>query len=235
MTAERDPYEDWDAAYVLGALSSAERREYETHLRGCERCAAAVAELAAVPPLLARVPADEALALLAEDRPATEPAPDPLPGLLAAVRTGRRRRRWWAGIGAAVAAAVAALLLVLSGALRPAFEPVGVSLEAAGESSPLSADVELVAEDWGTRVEMTCSYRGSGPYGSPPPWRYALTVTSKDGEETVVSSWEAGPGETVHTTGTVDLPIDDITSIAVRSTRTGDVLLSARVANSSAG
>src|SRR4051794_5355249 len=118
MTAERDPYEEWDAAYVLGALSPAERREYETHLRDCERCSAAVADLAAVPPLLARVPASEALALLEEDRPEPEPIPDPLPHLLAAVRTRRRRRRFWlAGVGVALAAAVTAVLLVLPGTL----------------------------------------------------------------------------------------------------------------------
>ena len=33
-----DPYEMWDAAYVLGSLSSSERRQYETHLSGCKRC-----------------------------------------------------------------------------------------------------------------------------------------------------------------------------------------------------
>ena len=40
-----DRYATWDAAYVLGALSSSDRREYEAHLEGCERCRAAVAEV----------------------------------------------------------------------------------------------------------------------------------------------------------------------------------------------
>ena len=30
MTA--DPYREWDAAYVLGALAPAERRDFEAHL-----------------------------------------------------------------------------------------------------------------------------------------------------------------------------------------------------------
>jgi hypothetical protein len=225
MTAERDPYEEWDAAYVLGALSPAERREYETHLRDCERCSASVAELAAVPPLLSRVPATEALALLEDDRLEPEPVPDPLPRLLSAVRARRRRRRiWLGGIGVAAAAAVTAVLLVLPGALSSAPQPVAVSLQAAG-SVPLSADVKLVAEDWGTRVDMTCTYRGAGPYASPPPWRYVLTVTSQDGKQTTVSSWKAGPNETVQTVGSVDLAVADIVSVEVRSGRTGDVLL----------
>jgi hypothetical protein len=232
MTAERDPFEEWDAAYVLGALSPAERREYETHLRDCERCSASVADLAAVPPLLSRVPASEALALLEDDRPAPEAVPDPLPRLLAAVRARRRRRRFWlGGVGVAVAAAVTAVLLVLPGTLAGPREPVAVSLQAA-DTVPLFADVKLVAQDWGTRIDMTCTYRGDGPYSNPPPWQYQLTLTAKDGKQTVVSSWKAGPGETVHTTGTVDLSVGDIASVEVRSARTGDVLLRGIVTNS---
>ena len=39
-----DRYLTWDAAYVLGSLSSAERREYEAHLETCDRCRSAVAD-----------------------------------------------------------------------------------------------------------------------------------------------------------------------------------------------
>ena len=35
MNAIPDKFADWDAAYVLGALSPAERREFETHLASC--------------------------------------------------------------------------------------------------------------------------------------------------------------------------------------------------------
>src|SRR3954463_5196446 len=95
MNAIPDKFADWDAAYVLGALSPAERREYETHLRDCERCSAAVAGLAAVPPLLAPVPAAGPPPPRGEALQEPEPTPDPLPRLLAAVRTRRRRRRFW--------------------------------------------------------------------------------------------------------------------------------------------
>lgn len=53
-----DRYAHWDAAYVLGALGPAERREYAAHLTACEACRTAVAEIAALPGLLASVPAD---------------------------------------------------------------------------------------------------------------------------------------------------------------------------------
>lgn len=54
MTADR--FATWDAPYVLGALIPAERREYEAHLDECQDCRAAVAEIAGLPGLLARVP-----------------------------------------------------------------------------------------------------------------------------------------------------------------------------------
>src|SRR3981189_1348475 len=44
-------YATWDAAYVLGSLSSAERREYEAHLETCDRCRSAVAEIRGIPAL----------------------------------------------------------------------------------------------------------------------------------------------------------------------------------------
>ena len=53
MNAIPDKFAQWDAAYVLGALSPAERREFEEHLASCPPCQAAVSELAAMPGLLA--------------------------------------------------------------------------------------------------------------------------------------------------------------------------------------
>src|SRR5262245_29684543 len=42
-------YAMWDAAYVLGSLSPADRREFEAHLSGCPFCGQAVAELSGMP------------------------------------------------------------------------------------------------------------------------------------------------------------------------------------------
>ena len=51
MTA--DPYARLDAAYLLGALDAGERLVYEAHLATCRRCRAGLAEISAIPPLLA--------------------------------------------------------------------------------------------------------------------------------------------------------------------------------------
>ena len=49
---DHDTYLTWDAAYVLGALSGEDRREYESHLAECARCRSAVGELGGMPGLL---------------------------------------------------------------------------------------------------------------------------------------------------------------------------------------
>ncbi|MGN6752955.1 MAG: zf-HC2 domain-containing protein [Intrasporangium sp.] len=72
MTPHR--YADWDAAYVLGALSSADRSEYEDHLAGCKGCRDAVAELAGVPGLLSTVSPAEVLAIDIPDSDVPESA-----------------------------------------------------------------------------------------------------------------------------------------------------------------
>ena len=89
MNPDHSRFADWDSAYVLGALSPADRREYEEHLETCEVCRRSVAELAPMPGLLARLPAERAEALL--DEPAVG-ASAPRPDLLDAVRREGRRR-----------------------------------------------------------------------------------------------------------------------------------------------
>ncbi len=53
MTA--DPYARLDAAYLLGALDTDERRAYEAHLTICRWCRAGLAEVSAIPPLPVRL------------------------------------------------------------------------------------------------------------------------------------------------------------------------------------
>lgn len=56
-----DPYREWDAAYVLGALPPGERRAFEEHLATCDACRAAVGEIAGLPGLLGQVPTQDAV------------------------------------------------------------------------------------------------------------------------------------------------------------------------------
>ena len=120
MTSSPDPFREWDAAYVLGALSADDRRDFERHLQTCPVCAGAVAELAGLPGILSALPVAEAVAIDEATRMTPGPAAaDHLrtaahqPGLVqrlagAAVKRTRRTRIRWT-VGAAAAAAVIAL------------------------------------------------------------------------------------------------------------------------------
>jgi carotenoid cleavage dioxygenase-like enzyme len=77
-------YAMWDAAYVLGALSDADRREFEAHLEGCTSCRGAVTELTAISPLLSLLDYDQVVAPDgADESAAAPPCPDLMTSLLA--------------------------------------------------------------------------------------------------------------------------------------------------------
>lgn len=242
MTLRNDPFAEWDAAYVLGALSPSERREFEDHLAGCAECTSAVGELTAMPGLLARVPADDARQLLLHPQStqqhlqASSSPADSLRRLLAAARRSRMRRRAWTGAATvAVAACAAAAALIVPGLVTGAVDGASSAVIAMSRVNPstLSADIRLVSEPWGTRIESNCHY-GEKPPPSPPPGgssyptagiAYAMYVTDRSGAETQVSSWLARPGGTVTPTATTSLSRAEIESVDIRAVSTGEVML----------
>jgi hypothetical protein len=246
-----DRYVEWDAAYVLGALSSAQRREYEQHLSGCKRCVAAVSELAGMPGLLGALPAQDAFAILDADAPGARPAtivesasapPDILTGLTARVRQRRRARAWTAGlVGVAAAAAIAAAIVlpISLGTTAPppptlaaTLSPVSPSTPGSSDASQITASIQLTSVKWGTKVAVTCSYSATAPTGRTGPaytndyGRFGLYVTGKDGMTARVSSWRAWPGATVKADGSTEMRESDIVRVELRSLDTGAVLLS---------
>jgi hypothetical protein len=238
-----DPYREWDAAYVLGGLSPAERREYERHLAECDACSAEVAGLAGMGGLLASVPREHALALVHDAGPGTKEAeaPSMLPGLLDAARKARRWTRIrLAAVVAGVAAAAAALALflpVVFGGTEAPVEPAGtrVALEQVMPST-VTAEAVLFEEEWGTRIDVHCTYQElaspTNPSGEPSKgyastYEYALFVTDTDGETTMVATWMAEPGSYMVPTGTTGATIDQIQSLEVRLMPTEAVVLHA--------
>ena len=97
-----DEYTMWDAAYVLGSLSSVGRREFEAHMADCPLCPSAIGELSGLPALLSQLDRDEMAAIDEANRRGVEPLPpdELLPTLLAKVNWRRRRSpivTWTAG------------------------------------------------------------------------------------------------------------------------------------------
>jgi carotenoid cleavage dioxygenase len=74
----------WDAAYVLGALSADDQRDFEAHLVGCLQCQEAVDELAVISPMLSLLDYEHVVAMDTIDE-STEvpPCPDLVTSLLA--------------------------------------------------------------------------------------------------------------------------------------------------------
>lgn len=223
MNADHARYADWDAAYVLGALSAADRAEYEAHLAQCAECRAAIAEIAPMPGLLSRVAPERAESLLrSADVETSAPEHRARVLSLAAERARRRRRAWVAGIAAAAAIVVAAVAVpVISTQLRP--PSTTIALEQLRDA-PLTASVSLTDVAWGTRLDMICDY---GSEGDAPTegWAYALVVVSDDGAESVLSTWRAHPGTTARLSAGTELPASDISAIEIRAVDSGTVLM----------
>ncbi|MEU6642944.1 zf-HC2 domain-containing protein [Saccharomonospora sp. NPDC046836] len=194
-----DPFAHLDAAYVLGALSPQDRAAFEDHLSSCAACAHAVRELAGMPGLLAQVDVRSQL------RPEPPPA-GVLPALLAGAR--RHRRRLVTTVAAAVTAVAAAVTLVLALVL-PGNEPQGTEMTALGPY-PVRASVSLEPAAWGTKVAMSCSYRGAR--GGD----YVLVAVRRDGTVRELASWYAVPEDTAEMSVGTPLHPDEIAALEIR-------------------
>jgi hypothetical protein len=223
-----DPFLDYDAAYVMGALDPHDRRAYEEHLGSCPRCSAAVSELAGMPGLLAQVPVQQMLA----PRSTPEPVPDTLlPRLAAAIRAQQRRRRVW---GAVVTAAAACLVtgIVLTASPWSSSAPSTPELKgtalpmSAVATVPVTATVHLNSVAWGTEVNLECAYKGANSLPADNWARvYRLVVVPRDGGAAQqVAEWTALPGKTVTPAGSTSLTTAQIQDIRLLNSK-GDTLL----------
>lgn len=228
MTCERGH----DAgSYVLGALSPAERIEFERHLGGCAECARSVQELAGLPGLLARIGPE-----VLESPPRDEPVPATLlPALVKEAHRSRRRRTWLtAGLSAAAALVVAGSVVtasaVLDGDAGPGTaEPAASAPATTAPSQPMvalsgdavSGELALTGVAWGTRLDLTCTYEAGEDYGAGA---YAMVVRTRDGHTEQVATWRGLPGKTMRLSAATATGRDDIASVEVR-TAAGDPVL----------
>ncbi|MEO8262017.1 MAG: zf-HC2 domain-containing protein [Pseudolysinimonas sp.] len=229
--ADHTRFAEWDAAYVLGALSPAERREFESHLPGCKICRASIAELGALPGLLGRLDATRAFAVLDDSEVAAGPPADLVARIERADHTRRTRRRFGTIAGLAAAAAIAAVLaLVLPPVITPAPAPaVAAELVPVDATVPVEASIELTPVGWGTRIDMECGYHPgpAGPDGAYGPVEYAMWVVDRQGAETALSTWTSAPEGTVEVSAGTALALADIAQVEVRTVSGDQILLSA--------
>jgi anti-sigma-K factor RskA len=205
---------DSAAAYVLGALPASERPAFEAHVAECPDCRQAIADLAGIPGLLARVSHDD----LADP----VPVPDTLvPGLLRAVRRSIRRRRLVVGTlgAAAVVLAVAGTAFVVDKSHDSPATAAMVAMKPVVES-PVTASAALVRHAWGTEITMKCRYDDASEWSRP----YDLVAVDDTGKSYNVASWVVGPGKTASVSGSVPVQPDHLDRLEIRLT-SGTALL----------
>jgi len=227
MNPDHAHFAEWDAAYVIGALSSAERREFEEHLADCVECRRAVVELAPTVGLLSRVSLARAESI--DGQPGGDGPDDAVRQGIVSVaqqRAVRRRRAWWVAVAAAVVVVVAAIAIPVT-LIRTA-PAASFALESVADV-PLEATVRLSDVGWGTRIDLECRYT-SNPTDVPADgWPYSLAVVDLDGVVTGVSTWRATPGSLARLSAGTDLDLAQIGAIEIRSIESGRVLMRYKV------
>lgn len=161
-------------AYVLGALEPVERRRVEEHVAACPECAAELAELRALPALLARVPHED-----------LEPvAVAPSAGLFervaaaADLRPPRRSRARLLLVAAALAGAVG-----LGVAVWPAGDDARSVTASAG---PVEATVLATPDGEGSALDVTVAGLRAGEICT-------MVAVDGEGERHPAGEWPASP------------------------------------------
>ena len=224
-----DPYSDWDGAYVLGALSMDERREYERHFASCRACAAAVADLAGIPGILTKIDTDSAVVLMNApfDVHESRPKPDLVEKLAREVSQQRRqaRRRWSVGLSAAAAVlivfgAIAGNVMNRSGDFGNPASSVALGTQVT--MTPIApivmtANLQVTSKPWGTRFDWSCKYVGtwSARYS---PGSYDLVITDASGKTFTIATWSAPGPIAKGLAATSKLSIKDIRTVEIRAT-----------------
>lgn len=220
-----DPYALWDAAYVLGSLSSDERREFELHLAGCDSCRSAVADLSGTPALLALLDRDS----VCDEPPAAEVPPQMLGPLMSAVSNRRRRSRRALSVLSAAALLLAVGLAVAVWPTTPVTVPGVAALDLiAVTPSSYTATITMAEQGWGTDIAMACTYAHWPEESDDDDLggdRLAMVAVGRDGSRSWLATWRAVTGTTALPRASTSLPVAEIAAVQVVSAVTGEVLL----------
>jgi hypothetical protein len=215
-----DRFRDWDAAYVLGALDSEDRRTFERHLARCAECSIAVAELAGLPGILAKLPPAQAVELLDEtggnlgfDDQLRDGAHTPgLVQRLAGIAARRRRvrvRLSVLGVVALVAIGSAVGGVVYTASTRPAVAVAMTPLH----QQVITARMQVTPKAWGTRFDWSCSYQRDV---WSTPTSYDLVVVLKSGEQKTVGTWSSDGPHAAGLSASSDISYGDIRTVEIR-------------------
>jgi predicted anti-sigma-YlaC factor YlaD len=198
-------HEHEDGAYVLGALSPAERTAYESHLATCSFCREAVADISALPDVLSRLDAKEFAKLLDPTLSGGQSHPgaslrDWATSEWATLAPEAKRRRKTFSVRVVSSAAAAVLVALIAVGVfawtrdnaAPAAPPAGpaIAMTAIRDGSPVSASVRLTSTSGGTKIDLVCSYSET----ASRPYTFRLIAYGPDEQKEQLGSWQAVPG-----------------------------------------
>lgn len=225
--APDDDLAEWDAAYVLGALSLEERRIYESYLAANPARAAELTELAGMPGILNALSRDEAVALTdLAGAPPAEDRPDNVASLAqAAAKRQQRSRRTWLATAVASAAALVITGGVVGATVFPrSSAPTQTVAMQAMQPTPrggLTAELAVTEKKWGTELHWACQYTKdwSRNVGS-----YDIVVTTHDGVQRAVGSWKPAGDEATGLSAATSIPAAQIRTVDIRVTGSDEPL-----------
>jgi anti-sigma factor RsiW len=189
------------AAYVMGALTPAERDVIEAHLADCPECVAELDQLTSLPLFLDLVSGEE-VALMGSGSPAPDDhLVDRVVAAALAERRASRRKRWLVAVAAAVVliagSSVAGVLL------SPSSSPAVVNAAVFNQTDPgthASARIAVQQRGWGASLQLTLK-------GVPAGEHCKLVAVGRDGSTDVAASWEATYRGTATLTGATSLQL----------------------------
>jgi hypothetical protein len=222
-----DDLAEWDAAYVLGALSLEDRRIYEGYLATNPARAVELTEFAGMPGILNALSRDEAVALtdLAGVPPA-QSGPDNVASLAhAAAKRQQRSRRTW--LAAAVASAAAFLIAggIVGATVFPrSAAPTQTVAMQAMQPTPrggLTAELAVTEKKWGTELNWACQYTKDW---SRNVASYDIVVTKHDGVQQTVGSWKPAGDAATGLSAATSIPTSQIRTVDIRVSGTDEPL-----------
>lgn len=230
MTELDDEYREWDAAYVLGALSYEERKEYETHLAQCTTCSNSLALLAGIPGFLGKIDSQTAISLLDGTDVASESEHLEnsifIKKLAARAAQAQRTSRIRQSFVAAAALVICISLGAATGVLvHPKSTQSVPSIPAATaawhltdlQPQVMSAALRITSKSWGTHFEWDCTYSKDAA-SWPTTRQYNFVITDNSGRKFTIASWSPSGGVAKGLSATTALPVSQIKMLEVTVT-----------------
>lgn len=209
------------SAYLLGALTGAEREKVREHLASCPVCQDELQRMAPLPGLLNRLRPDVGAELPAVPPPAV--LRERLVNQVVVARARERHRRWVSAGAAGVAASLVVGLAVVRltdrtetnragvQAAGPTFVPMALSAPSPG----VHAEASVKDTAWGTAIAIQA--RG-WPVGSVAD----IAVLTRDGKLQRLGSWGGTGQQTLRCAASTWMHLEHLKELQVVST-TGEV------------